>query len=157
MEQDVVEVRVRQANLSIFVRMNEEPKESVKEALDLIAKLKEELGPNIILEQLSLMLNGTIDSVELRGCEAVEIVQGSTSSSLSSAAQRASLGGYVPSLHWAKGKSLAELDPSLLRYAIDFDQAGGDAPAILDYLVAIGYGGSTALPEVDYEDDDIPF
>lgn len=154
--EDVVEIRIHQADLSVFVRMGE-PKESAKEALELIDKLRESLGPNIILEQLSLMLSGTIDSVELRGCEKVEIAGSETTSGVASP-RRTDSGAYVPtSLPWAKGRALAELDPSLLRYAVDFGHAGGDTQAILEYLTTIGYGGSMSLPEVSFEDDDIPF
>lgn len=148
MDDELVEIKLQQVDLSVWVRMApEKAGPHILEALKLLDELKKSFGPNNILEQLGVLLSGKVESVEIRNCAEVAV-------------DRAELGEYIPkSLSWARGKRLAELDPSLLQYAVDMGEVGVDTEAIVRYLKSIDYSRlvSNSSDNFGLDDDEIPF
>lgn len=146
--QEKIEIRISKADLSIWVTVDPEIIHSdAKETLKMLHQLKDAFGPHQILEQLAVLLGGKIHSVDFLGADKVEY------------RKEEEVREYrLRYIHWAKGKSLAEVDPKLLRYAVDMGLAGVDSEAIMVYLNRIGYQPTISDDQFnDYDDDEIPF
>lgn len=145
MDEELVEVRIVGAGCSIWVKLPKgEVSADAKETLKMIREVENTLGPSEILDNLSLVLGGSIQRIDLVEAESIKFITGEAA------------GEYrLQGLEWARGKTLAEVDPKLLRYAVDMGEAAVDKVEILAYLERIKY--KPTFDDNNFEDDEIPF
>ncbi len=154
-ELTVVEI----SNVNLRVHIRKDPEKCgphIKEALEIIERIKTEMGPSLILEQLGLVLAGSIESVEILGK--------GPATGPTALVPNLELGNYVLPFAPFRGKTLSECDLNGLKYLVQMshtlDMTPDDRNAIEQWIRqqdANPIDRMGTQQTVSFDDDDIPF
>lgn len=161
---ELIPVIIENVSLRVDLRVDSlEEKDKLAKQFELVNQLRDKFGEDVLLEQLSTLLPGTIEKVTIKGGERVspEALSQTTEKPAQQKKKLSQAASHVMTSPRFKGHMVCNVDPALLWYALDISPEDFSAE---DYQMAsayrIEYQTQQVLsqpPIVSFDDDDIPF